>query len=80
MMFGLVQGSCNSNRVSYEACEANATRPQGHRNWFKPTSQQTIVVDGNGSGDFLSVQEAVDSIPENNTKRVVIHIRAGCYM
>ncbi|XP_074584110.1 putative pectinesterase 68 [Curcuma longa] len=79
-MFCLVQGSYNGDRVSHEACEANATRPQGHRNWFKPTSQQTIVVDANGSGDFLSVQEAVDSVPENNTKRIVIHIHAGCYI
>ncbi|XP_042440162.1 probable pectinesterase 68 isoform X1 [Zingiber officinale] len=80
-MSGLVQGSTyNGDRVSYEACEANATRPHGHRNWFKPTSQQTIVVDADGSGDFLSVQEAVDSVPENNTKRVVIHIHAGCYI
>lgn len=76
----MVQGSYNGIRVGYDACEANATRPHGHKNWFEPRSQQTIVVDANGSGDFLSVQDAVDSVPENNIKRVVIHIHAGCYM
>ncbi|RWW54110.1 hypothetical protein BHE74_00039331 [Ensete ventricosum] len=65
--------------VHCSACELNSTKPHRHK-WFEPTSQHTIVVDANGSGDFLSVQEAVDSVPENNTKRVIIHIHAGCYI
>ncbi|XP_042404215.1 probable pectinesterase 68 [Zingiber officinale] len=80
-MLGMVQGSTyNGGRVGYDGCEANATRSHGHKDWFKPRNQQTIVVDANGSGDFLSVQDAVDSVPENNIKRVIIHIHAGCYI
>jgi pectinesterase len=32
-----------------------------------------------GSGDFKTVQQAVDHVPENNNQRVVIQIRPGVY-
>ena len=38
-----------------------------------------IVVAADGSGDFKTVQQAVDSVPDNNNKRVVIHIKPGVY-
>ncbi|HSE15406.1 MAG TPA: pectate lyase [Pyrinomonadaceae bacterium] len=38
-----------------------------------------IVVAADGSGDFRSVQQAVDHVPDNNNKRVVIHIKPGVY-
>lgn len=38
-----------------------------------------IVVAADGSGDFKTVQQAVGSIPENNTQRVVIQIKPGVY-
>jgi pectin methylesterase-like acyl-CoA thioesterase len=38
-----------------------------------------IVVAADGSGDFKTVQEAVDHVPDNNTKPVVIHIKPGVY-
>ena len=38
-----------------------------------------IVVAADGSGNFKSVQQAVDQIPDGNTKPVVIHIKPGVY-
>ena len=37
------------------------------------------MVAADGSGDFKTVQEAVDHVPENNNQRVVIQIRPGVY-
>lgn len=42
-------------------------------------SQRTIVVAADGSGDFKTVQEAVDQVPDGNDRRVVIRIKAGIY-
>lgn len=38
-----------------------------------------IVVAADGSGDFKTVQQAVDQVPDNNTQRVVIRIKPGIY-
>jgi PelA/Pel-15E family pectate lyase len=38
-----------------------------------------IVVAADGSGDFKTVQQAVDHVPENNNLPVVIHIKRGIY-
>jgi pectinesterase len=38
-----------------------------------------IVVAADGSGDFRTVQEAVDHVQDNNNQRVVIDIRPGVY-
>lgn len=38
-----------------------------------------IVVAADGSGDFTTVQQAVDQVPENSNQRVVIQIRPGVY-
>lgn len=38
-----------------------------------------IVVAADGSGDFKTVQEAVDHVPDNNSQPIVIQIRAGVY-
>lgn len=38
-----------------------------------------IVVAPDGSGDFRSVQAAIDSIPAGNTERTVIFLRNGTY-
>ena len=40
---------------------------------------RTLVVAKDGSGDFSSLQAAVDSIPETETGRVRIFLRAGEY-
>lgn len=63
------------------SCDNNATYiKKNNHTWIGPVGQQEIIVDASGAGDFLSIQEAVDSIPENNTKRYIIHINAGSYM
>jgi len=38
-----------------------------------------IVVAKDGTGDFDSVQSAIDSIPENNTDRIIIYVKSGEY-
>ena len=38
-----------------------------------------VVVAADGSGDFKTVQQAVDSVSDNNSQRVVIEIKAGVY-
>jgi pectinesterase len=38
-----------------------------------------IVVAADGSGDFTSVQAAIDSIPRDNQQRVLIFLRNGTY-
>ncbi|XP_072963624.1 probable pectinesterase 68 [Typha angustifolia] len=61
-------------------CEMNSTNKWHHHRWIKPIGQRTIVVDASGAGDYLSVQEAVDSVPENNTQRIIVKIKAGFYI
>jgi pectin methylesterase-like acyl-CoA thioesterase len=38
-----------------------------------------MVVDINGSGDFTTVQEAIDSVPDNNDTWKVIFVKKGTY-
>lgn len=38
-----------------------------------------ITVDGNGSGNFKTIQAAINSIPRNNRERIVIFIKDGIY-
>lgn len=38
-----------------------------------------ITVAADGSGDVKTVQQAIDRVPQNNKKRVVIRIRPGTY-
>src|SRR4051812_47541203 len=38
-----------------------------------------LAVAPDGAGDFKTVQEAIDAIPDNNSDRVVIRIKPGTY-
>jgi len=38
-----------------------------------------MIVAKDGSGDFKTIQEALDSIPERNTDRIIINIKNGRY-
>ena len=38
-----------------------------------------MFVAADGSGDFTSIQEALDKVPENNQQIVEIHIKNGIY-
>lgn len=42
-----------------------------------PTSAATVAADG--SGTYRTVQDAINAVPTNNTKRVVITIKPGTY-
>lgn len=42
-------------------------------------SPARLIVAADGSGDFKTVQQAVDRLPENNTQRVVLQIKPGVY-
>jgi len=44
-----------------------------------PTGSTNVVVAADGSGDFCTVQGAVDFLPANNNPRVVVNIRNGYY-
>ena len=50
------------------------TKPAG-----PPANSSRLVVAADGSGDFTTVQGAVDSIPDRNSSRVTIFIRNGVY-
>jgi pectinesterase len=52
------------------ANEAKSVRPDWVPDW---------VVAADGSGDFQTLQEAIDAVPINNQKRVVILIKPGVY-
>lgn len=52
--------------------------------WINAMGQTTdnrfeLVVAQDGSGDFVSIQEAVNQVRDHAEKRVVIHIKAGTY-
>jgi hypothetical protein len=47
---------------------------------YTPANPASLVVATDGSGDFDTVQGAVDSIPLGNTNRVVINIHDGNYV
>lgn len=64
---------------SVNATVSNNSTKQHHK-WVGPVGHRVITVDVNGSGEFRSVQTAVDSVKENNTQNVLILISAGYYM
>ena len=38
-----------------------------------------MIVAQDGSGDFRTIQEAIDQVPQDNRERVVIHVKPGAY-
>lgn len=44
-----------------------------------PAGADRLVVSGDGTGDFNTVQGAIDFIPDHNPKRVTIFIKNGVY-
>jgi PKD repeat protein len=49
------------------------TKPTG------PANPNNVVVAADGSGDFCTVQGAIDSLPSNNTTHTLVNIRTGTY-
>jgi len=50
------------------------TKPTG------PANPTNLVVAADGSGDFVTVQGAADSVPANNTTPTLINVRNGDYL
>ncbi|KAK3039476.1 hypothetical protein RJ639_028058, partial [Escallonia herrerae] len=78
-----LKGSCSrpillSTNGSSPATCINATKH--NHTWVGPSGHRLITVDVNGSADYQTVQAAVDSVPFNNRKNVVILISAGYYI
>ncbi len=44
-----------------------------------PLTKTLIIVAADGSGDFRSVQDAVDAVPPGNAARIVLQIKPGTY-
>lgn len=44
-----------------------------------PPRGRTIVVDASGRGNYRKVQQAINSIPKGNKKRIIIYIRNAVY-
>jgi len=42
-------------------------------------AETTLTVAADGSGDFKTVQAAVDAVPDENSGHIVIHIKPGTY-
>ena len=42
-------------------------------------SSTRLVVAADGSGDFKTIQQAVDEVPDGNSRRIVIQIKPGVY-
>ncbi|KAF4347224.1 hypothetical protein F8388_009894 [Cannabis sativa] len=62
----------------YNTYMDNIISPQGWDAWFN-TGHETITVDKSGKGDFTTVQQAIDSVPDDNKSWVHIHIKPGNY-
>ncbi|XP_062085814.1 probable pectinesterase 29 [Humulus lupulus] len=45
----------------------------------KDVTMKTITVDKSGKGNFTTVQQAIDSVPDNNLSWLRIHVKAGTY-
>jgi len=63
-----------------QAAAARCEYPRHAGHGYKhPVGVRKVVVDAGGAGDFTSIQQAVDSVPVNNTVRVIMQINAGTY-
>jgi len=71
------QGAASGSGVPIiqETCTANT-----NKQWlFGPVSTATPTVAADGTGQYRTVQAAIDAVPANNTSRVTITIKAGTY-
>lgn len=44
-----------------------------------PAGKTKIVVAADGTGDFCTVQSAIDYVPENSSRRIVLELKRGTY-
>lgn len=55
--------------------KASKGKPKGHKHTFKPD----LVVAKDGSGDYVTINEALKDIPKNRSKTFVLYIKEGVY-
>ncbi|MGH9967097.1 MAG: pectate lyase, partial [Pyrinomonadaceae bacterium] len=48
-------------------------------NDLDPQIRVQLTVAADGSGDFTTVQQAIDHVPENNIRQIVVYIKPGVY-
>lgn len=77
-----VSTSGNKHAAKETKFTAVQTGQEEHRsfaNQLATTSSETIVVDQSGRGSASTVQEAVNLVPKDNNKRIIIQINPGTY-
>ncbi|KMZ67377.1 pectin methylesterase, family CE8 [Zostera marina] len=80
IFFCFMHCSCCYYDNSCELKSMMNRRHHHHHKWVAPTGHHTITVDASGSGDFLSIQDAIDYIPDHNMKKTTIRINTGVYI
>ncbi|WP_421381664.1 pectinesterase family protein [Bacillus salacetis] len=69
----------NGTSYYYVVTASNENGNSGLSNELNVVPAEKIVVAKDGSGDFETIQAAVDSIPSDNDARKVIYIKNGTY-
>ncbi len=85
-------GAADDDKDSYSNVEEflNSTDPHQFIDYRDPKNnidprqiqaqaKPDFIVAADGSGDFTTVQQAIDAVPANNSKRVIILIKPGLY-
>jgi pectinesterase len=80
LQVGLAQSSANAKRIaiSWDDMKMNK-RGARMSSKYDFNRSRVIVVDKNGGADSLTVQGAIDLVPQYNTQRVKIYIHPGIY-
>lgn len=83
-LINVASGLCLANQnaatgsgipIIQETCTANT-----NKQWlFTPVSTATPTVAADGTGQYRTVQAAIDAVPVDNTSRATITIKAGTY-
>jgi pectinesterase len=72
-------GVLNLKDKSFEGIRGNTDWTFSTKKSPPPVDSERITVSANGSGDFNTIQGAVDFIPDHNKKKVTIFIENGDY-
>ncbi|MDQ0871555.1 pectin methylesterase-like acyl-CoA thioesterase [Paenibacillus sp. V4I3] len=72
-------GLVNGVTYDYVISAVNAHGESYHSEPIAVTPADVLVVAKDGTGDFTTIQAALNAVPANNTKRTVIYIRNGVY-
>jgi hypothetical protein len=74
------RGGHHHRNTTRKLTETSSAAAVARRRLDEPARKpRIIVVSQSGRGNFRTIQAAVDSIPLNNSQRVIIKIRPGIY-